>query len=101
MLKKLLNLMLLLVMTTPASAKWEMSEFMISREKMHETISKEIAETYKMNFSVHYSDTIPRLALFVTSLSHCLFDILSRWQSGEWKVEIPVIISNHDKLRNL
>jgi len=39
--------------------------------------------------------------LFVTRLSHCLFDILGRWQSGELEIEIPVIISNHEHLRGV
>jgi formyltetrahydrofolate deformylase len=40
------------------------------------------------------------MGLFVTKLSHCLFDILGRWQSGELEVEIPVVISNHENLRS-
>ncbi|EKD28414.1 MAG: hypothetical protein ACD_79C00305G0002 [uncultured bacterium] len=35
------------------------------------------------------------MAVFVSKIPHCLFEILSRWQSGEWEVEIPLIISNH------
>jgi formyltetrahydrofolate deformylase len=41
------------------------------------------------------------MGLFVTKLSHCLFDILGRWQSGELEVEIPVVISNHENLRSI
>jgi len=41
------------------------------------------------------------MGLFVTKLSHCLFDILGRWQSGELEVEIPVVISNHEHLRSI
>jgi formyltetrahydrofolate deformylase len=32
-------------------------------------------------------------------MSHCLFDILSRYTAGDWDTEIPLIISNHDTLR--
>ena len=41
------------------------------------------------------------MGLFVTKLSHCLFDILGRWQSGELEIEIPVVISNHELLRGI
>ena len=41
------------------------------------------------------------MGLFVTKLSHCLFDILGRWQSGEWDLDIPVVISNHEDLRDV
>lgn len=40
-----------------------------------------------------------RTALFVTKESHCLLDILSRSIDGELRVEIPLIISNHQELR--
>jgi len=39
--------------------------------------------------------------LFVSKQSHCLYDILSRYQSGEWRVEIPLIISNHRDLESV
>jgi formyltetrahydrofolate deformylase len=39
------------------------------------------------------------MAIFVSKMSHCLYDLLSRYKSGEWKVDIPCIISNHEDLR--
>lgn len=36
------------------------------------------------------------MALFATRQSHCLHDLLARWESNEWQVSIPVIISNHE-----
>ena len=30
------------------------------------------------------------MAIFVSRYSHCLYDLLSRWQSGEWTVDIPL-----------
>ena len=41
------------------------------------------------------------MAVFVSKMSHCLYDILSRCDSGELAVEIPLIISNHDDLRHV
>jgi formyltetrahydrofolate deformylase len=39
------------------------------------------------------------MAVFVSNMSHCLFDILSRYTAGDWETDIPVIISNHETLR--
>ena len=39
------------------------------------------------------------MAIFVSKLSHCLFDILGRYSAGELNIEIPVIVSNHNDLR--
>ena len=41
------------------------------------------------------------MALFVSKMSHCLYDILARYVAGEWDVEIPVIISNHPDLKSV
>ena len=51
-----------------------------------------------MHFRLYFSDVKPRMALFVSKMSHCLFDILARYTAGEWHVEIPLIVSNHPDL---
>ena len=52
-----------------------------------------------MKWSCHLDDHLPRTALFVSKYNHCLYDLLSRYQSGELAVRIPFIISNHEDLR--
>jgi formyltetrahydrofolate deformylase len=39
------------------------------------------------------------MAIFVSKMSHCLFDLLARYTAGEWNVEIPFIISNHPDMQ--
>ena len=41
------------------------------------------------------------MAIFVSKMSHCLFDLLARYTAGEWNVEIPLIISNHPDLHQV
>ena len=53
------------------------------------------AQKYEMKFRLYFSDVKPKMAIFVSKLSHCLFDMLARYTAGEWNVEIPLIISNH------
>lgn len=72
-----------------------------SLEKFNETFQADLAKPYKMDWNI-YSDGIrPKMALFVSKYNHCLYDLLSRYRSGELDVEIPFIISNHDKLRDI
>ena len=80
---------------------WELSEFSIPDQQIAQAFQKEIADKYAMDWSLHFSSYIPNMAIFVSKASHCLYDILARYQSGEWKVNIPVIISNHEKLREV
>lgn len=58
--------------------------------------SEKIALQYSMKWSIHLKENKPRMALFVSKYKHCLYDLLSRHQSGELKVDIPFIISNHE-----
>jgi formyltetrahydrofolate deformylase len=54
-----------------------------------------------MNFRLYFSDVKPRMAIFVSKMSHCIYDILARYTAGEWNVEIPLIISNHPDLQHV
>ena len=80
---------------------WELEGFNIPDQQIHDVFQEEIATRYSMNWSLHFSTYIPKMAIFVSKSSHCLYDILGRHQSGEWKVEIPVLISNHEKLKEV
>src|SRR5437763_801795 len=60
-----------------------------------------IAESFHMNWSVHYSRQRKQAALFVSKLDHCLTDLLWRWNSGELAMDIHCIISNHCNLEPL
>jgi len=79
--------------------EWELEKFTIPRDKIAEYFETLIARKFTIKFQLHFSDKRPRMALFVSKMSHCLFDILSRYTSGEWETEIPVIISNHETLQ--
>ncbi len=79
--------------------EWELEGFAIPAEKVGEYFNTLIASKLDMNFKLYFSEEIPRMAIFVSKMSHCLFDILSRYTAGEWDVEIPLIVSNHEKLK--
>ncbi len=81
--------------------EWDLSEFIIPDDKIRDYFQTLIAERYNMKFNLYFSNEVPRMAIFVSKFSHCLYDILARAQSKEWKVEIPLIISNHDKLAHV
>ena len=79
--------------------EWELDGFAIPYEKIGEYFETLIASKLQMNWKLYFSDDTPRMALFVSKMPHCLFDILARYTAGEWEVEIPMIISNHEKLQ--
>jgi formyltetrahydrofolate deformylase len=79
--------------------EWELEKFTIPRDKIAEYFETLIARKYSMKFWLHFSDKKLRMAIFVSKMPHCLFDMLSRYTAGEWETEIPVIISNHEMLK--
>ncbi|TCO10375.1 formyltetrahydrofolate deformylase [Natronoflexus pectinivorans] len=81
--------------------EWELEGFELNREQIEPAFEFAIATPCKMKWKLHFSDKTPRMGLFVSKMSHCLYDILARYQSGEMKVEIPVIISNHKDLEEV
>jgi len=81
--------------------EWELADFVIPREKIEDYFTTLIGNKYQMQWQLHFSDKKPRMALFVSKMTHCLYDILQRYMSGEWKVEIPLIIGNHEKLKSI
>jgi formyltetrahydrofolate deformylase len=81
--------------------EWELEKFAIPREKIADYFQTLIAQKFAIKFSLHFSDQRPRMAVFVSKMPHCLFDILSRYTAGEWDADIPLIISNHDALKSV
>lgn len=79
--------------------EWELETFAIPREKIEEYIETLYAQRYQINFHLYFSDIKPRMAIFVSKMSHCLYDLLARYKAGEWNVDIPCIVSNHEDLR--
>lgn len=79
--------------------EWELKNFTIPREKIYEYIDTLYSQRYKMTFNLYFNDERPRMAIFVSKMSHCLYDLLARYKAAEWNVDIPCIVSNHEDLR--
>ncbi len=81
--------------------EWELAQFLVPQEKIHDYFATLYAQKYQMDFRLYFSDVKPRMAIFVSKMSHCLYDLLARYTAGEWQVEIPLIISNHPDLQHV
>ena len=57
-----------------------------------------LCHTLSAEWSVRYSDAIPRIAILVTKDPGCLYDLVLRQRAGDIVCEIPVVISNHPTL---
>jgi len=74
--------------------EWELEGFAIARDDIAAAFAP-IAERFGMTWRLRFSDEIPRVAILVSRLAHCLYDILARWQMGELRARMSAVISNH------
>ena len=81
--------------------EWELKDFLVPQEKIEDYFRTLYGQKYEMDFRLYFSDVKPRMAIFVSKMSHCLFDMLARYTAGEWNAEIPLIISNHPDLQHV
>lgn len=70
----------------------------ISLDFFKQGFEAEVANGFNMEWDVYTDGYKPKMAIFVSKYNHCLYDLLSRYNSGELLVEIPFILSNHKDL---
>jgi len=74
--------------------QWVIDDFTIESKKISAAL-KPLAQEFKMDYRLHLSSDMPRVAIFVSRHTHCLYDLLLRHQEGQFKCFFPLIISNH------
>lgn len=80
--------------------EWELDGFEVERDCIAAAFAP-LAERIGATWRLHFSDVIRRVAIWVTRQDHCLGDLVLRQRAGELRCEIPLVISNHDVLRDL
>lgn len=78
--------------------EWQLEGFNLPRDLIGPAFQA-IAQPLGATWQLHFSDTIPRIAVWVSRQDHCLLDLLWRQQAQELAAEIPLIISNHSTLQ--
>ncbi|MBA4746507.1 MAG: formyltetrahydrofolate deformylase [Muricauda sp.] len=66
--------------------------------KFKEDFGQGLATDFNMEWDAYTDEYRPKMAIFVSKYNHCLYDLLSRYNSGELSVDIPFILSNHKDL---
>jgi formyltetrahydrofolate deformylase len=77
--------------------EWEMDGFRIPREALAAAF-RPIADRFSMSWSLRFSEDVPRMAILVSKLDHCLHDLLWRHRAGELRAEVPLVLGNHEEL---
>ncbi len=80
--------------------EWQLDGFNLPRDLIGPAFNA-IAHPLQANWQLHFSDTIPRIAIWVSRQDHCLLDLIWRQQAKEFSAQIPLIISNHPDLKTI
>jgi len=79
---------------------WDVAGFQLDRAGIAAALD-ELGARFDLSFDLTYSDVRPRVAVFASRASHCLYDLLLADQLGELGGELAVVISNHEVLRSV
>ena len=74
--------------------EWSMEGFKIKKEKLADRFSP-LMDKLGADWRIHFSSELPQVAIFVSKRLHCLYDLLLRHREGQFRCEIPIIVSNH------
>ncbi len=75
----------------------ELGGFNLTRETFSQAWAG-LAKSFSMRWNIQWSNEHKRMVILVSKESHCLSDLLWRWKTGELRVEIPFVVSNHELL---
>ena len=62
---------------------------------------QDVARREEMEWAIYDADKKPRVLIMVSKFDHCLDDLLYRHRTGELKMEVTTVVSNHPDLRAL
>ncbi|WP_414575526.1 formyltetrahydrofolate deformylase [Anabaena sp. CCY 9402-a] len=78
--------------------EWQLRGFNLPRELIGPAFNA-IAQPLGAKWELHFSDTIPHIAIWVSRQDHCLYDLIWRQRAQEMSADISLIISNHANLK--
>ncbi len=79
--------------------EWDLAGFAVPRNEIDEWFRTRFGNRHDVSHTLRFSDERPRMAIFVSRMEHCLYDMLARHAGGEWQVDIPLVVSNHPDLQ--
>ena len=79
---------------------WDLAGFAIDRDAIRSEMA-EMAKRFSLRWELTFSDHVPRMVVFATKASHCLYDLLLCQQIGDLGGNIVAVISNHDLLADV
>jgi formyltetrahydrofolate deformylase len=74
--------------------EFEVDGFGLARHEILEAFA-EVRDRFDLQVNLRFSDVRTRTALMVSRQAHCLYDLLTRWRTGELPTDLVVVVGNH------
>jgi formyltetrahydrofolate deformylase len=74
--------------------EFELDGFSVSRDQIMEAFAP-VRDRFGLQVDLRFNDVRSRTALMVSRQAHCLYDLLSRWHTGELPTDLAVVVGNH------
>lgn len=79
--------------------EFQTSTLDVTGDALVRTFGELVGKPFDMDWRISFAVRKPRMAILVGKQDHALMELLWRWQRGELRVDVPVVISNHSDLR--
>ncbi len=77
--------------------RFDLAELHTDRVGLERGIN-DVAQRFEMTWRLSYESHRKQVAIFVSKVDHCLYDLLLRHRAGELSCDISMVLSNHDDL---
>ncbi len=74
--------------------EFDLDGFALARSEIEQAFSP-VATRFGMQVQLRFSDERPKMALLASRQPHCLYDMLTRWRTGELPADIVAVVDNH------
>jgi formyltetrahydrofolate deformylase len=74
--------------------EFELDGFRLDRHDIVDAFSP-VQQRFGLQVDLRFSDARSRTALMVSRQAHCLYDLLTRWKTGELPTDVAVVVGNH------
>ncbi|MCZ4535933.1 formyltetrahydrofolate deformylase [Gordonia terrae] len=79
--------------------EFHLTDLAARRDQLERTFAAEVAGPLGLDFQFTEAAQKKRVAIMVSKYDHCLLDLLWRWRRDELAMTVPMVISNHEDLR--
>jgi formyltetrahydrofolate deformylase len=80
--------------------EFELDGFALDRDEILPALQP-LIDRFDLTAQLRFTDRLTRTAVLASKQAHCLYDLLTRWKTGEMPTDLAVVIANHPDHRDI